>query len=99
VNLAQNAIDASERGGRVWIRTGRADGGVVMEVQDEGPGIPEACVEQVFDAFYTTKGPEQGTGLGLFLAREMAERCRGELKLLPSQNGAHFQLCLRPWMS
>lgn len=97
VNLAQNAIDASAPGGRVTVRSGQVDGAVVMEVQDEGPGIPADLAERVFEAFYTTKGPQQGTGLGLYLAKEMAERCQAQLQLLPSPIGAHFRLLLRPW--
>jgi two-component system C4-dicarboxylate transport sensor histidine kinase DctB len=97
VNLAQNAIDASARGQHVWIRTGQIDGSVLMEVQDEGPGISPESVEQIFEAFFTTKGPEQGTGLGLFLVKEMAGRCQADLQLLPSTKGAHFRLLLRPW--
>ena len=97
VNLTQNAIDASKSGSRVWIRTGQVDGFVVMEVQDEGPGIPEELAEQVFEAFYTTKGPTQGTGLGLYLAKEMAHRTQADLQLLGASSGAHFRLKLRPW--
>ena len=98
VNLVQNAIDASESGQRVWIRTGRHDGDVVMEVEDEGPGIPDELQERLFDPFFTTKGPNQGTGLGLYLARELTARCRGELTLCPNGTGALFRLSLRPWM-
>jgi signal transduction histidine kinase len=97
VNLVQNAIDASVSGGHVWIRTGQINGSVFMEVQDEGSGISPEKASQIFEAFFTTKGPEQGTGLGLYLAKEMAERCRAELQLLPSSTGAHFRLLLRPW--
>lgn len=97
VNLTQNAIDASKSGDRVWIRTGQVDGCVVMEVQDEGPGIPEDLADQVFEAFYTTKGPTQGTGLGLYLAKEMAHRTQADLQLLRASTGAHFRLKLRPW--
>ena len=68
-----------------------------MEVKDEGPGISSALAGQVFEAFYTTKGPGQGTGLGLFLAREMAQRSQGRLELVPAEVGAHFRLYLRCW--
>lgn len=98
VNLAQNAIDASEFGQTVWIRSGVHDGDVVFEVQDEGTGIPDSVAQQIYEPFFTTKGPKDGTGLGLFLARELAQRCRGELVLVPAQKGAHFRLCLGPWM-
>lgn len=98
VNLTQNAVDASSRGQTVWIRSGMADGDVVFEVLDEGPGVPAAVQQQIFEPFFTTKGPKDGTGLGLYLARELALRCRGDLELLPSEKGAHFRLSLSPWM-
>ena len=83
VNLTQNAVDASSRGQTVWIRSGMVDGDVVFEVLDEGPGVPAAVQQQIFEPFFTTKGPKDGTGLGLYLARELALRCRGDLGLLP----------------
>ena len=98
VNLAQNAVDASTSGQSDRISSGVVDGDVVFEVRDEGPGIPETVREQIFEPFFTTKGPKEGTGLGLYLARELAQRCRGELELLPSGDGAHFRLSLSPWM-
>ena len=98
VNLAQNAVDASTSGQKVWIRSAVVDGDVVFEVRDEGKGVPETVRDQIFEPFFTTKGPKEGTGLGLYLARELAQRCRGDLELLPSSSGAHFRLSLSPWM-
>ena len=98
VNLAQNAVDASDYGQSVWICSAVVDGDVVLEVRDEGKGVPDQVRDRIFEPFFTTKGPKDGTGLGLYLARELALRCRGELELLPSASGAHFRLSLLPWM-
>ncbi|MCJ7825376.1 MAG: cyclic nucleotide-binding domain-containing protein, partial [Anaerolineales bacterium] len=64
-NLLDNALDAIEAGGQIIIRTSTEDDHVVVEVEDDGQGIPAEIQERVFEAFFTTKPPGQGTGLGL----------------------------------
>jgi PAS domain S-box-containing protein len=64
-NLIDNAVDAMGGNGRLVIRTAPADQGVLVEIEDDGPGIPTDIVDKVFDPFFTTKGPGHGTGLGL----------------------------------
>ena len=64
-NIIDNAIDALDGEGVITLRT-RAEGdSVVVEIEDNGPGIPEGVQGRVFDAFFTTKPPGKGTGLGL----------------------------------
>ncbi len=82
VNLFQNAVDASPSMGSVTVRTRFDSGQVLLYVEDQGPGVPVELRERVFEPFFTTKDPEKGTGLGLFLARELVERCRGELSIV-----------------
>ncbi len=64
-NLLDNAVDAMGGKGEITIRTRRQDGWAVVEVEDDGPGIPEATLPRIFDPFFTTKEPGKGTGLGL----------------------------------
>lgn len=66
-NLVHNACDAvaDVEDPVVTLRAHRAGDSVVVEVEDNGPGIPDELSERVFDAFFTTKPPGQGTGLGL----------------------------------
>jgi len=68
LNLLRNAREAMPEGGRITISAKNAGSGVMLTVEDEGPGIPEEQRARIFDLFYTTK--ERGTGLGLPLTRQ-----------------------------
>ena len=72
-NLVHNALEYSPRGGRVTVRTGKRDGAAVLEVEDDGPGIPAAERARVLERFYRVPGtPGTGSGLGLAIVREIA---------------------------
>jgi signal transduction histidine kinase len=64
-NLLDNAADAMIGQGHITIRTSRQGNRVVVEIEDDGPGIPEQMQSRIFDPFFTTKEPGKGTGLGL----------------------------------
>jgi len=89
-NLITNAIDSMRgRGGRLFIRTNEVHGtssgsGVFFTVADEGTGMSRETVEKAFEAFFTTKG-YNGTGLGLWVCREIIERHRGKIQLRSKQ--------------
>jgi PAS domain S-box-containing protein len=86
VNLLNNAADASQHGDRVDVLA-RVDGEeAVIEVMDQGQGIPEELRETIFEPFYTTKPTGQGTGLGLSLAYKIIEDHEGTLHI-DSQTG------------
>ena len=93
-NLIDNAIAAAGDGGTVTVRTLRLGDYLAVEVEDDGPGIPADAVERVFDAFFTTKAPGEGTGLGLDIAKRIAARHHGDLRLKPVEQGACFQVLL-----
>jgi signal transduction histidine kinase len=83
LNLLVNAGDALEARGRegaeVRILGGYEGSRVVLRVEDNGPGFPPHVLPRLFETFFTTKGPEKGTGLGLALSRELVEQSGGTL--------------------
>lgn len=88
-NLLDNAIRYTPTGGRVTARCGTAaDGRAYLEVEDDGPGIPDKERQRVFDRFYRVPGTEGvGAGLGLSIVREVAERHGATIALETAANG------------
>jgi signal transduction histidine kinase len=70
-NIIDNAIDAMEGKGRLIVRAWRDGRWIVVEVEDNGSGIPKEIQSKIFDPFFTTKGPGEGTGLGLNISRNL----------------------------
>ena len=91
-NLIGNAVDALGPNGRLVLRSRDAvDGktgrnGVLFTVADNGSGMAPYTKERIFEPFFTTKGAS-GTGLGLWISREIVERHQGRLKVRSSQTG------------
>ena len=96
-NLVTNAHDAMEAGGTVRLTAGRqkqdGHGHIVLSVQDTGCGIPAGSLERVFEPFYTTKGPGEGTGLGLPICRKLMESMGGRIEVVSDEgSGTTFTL-------
>jgi signal transduction histidine kinase len=90
-NLIDNAIDAVDGHGQVRIRTRRDGSMVLVEIADQGPGIPPEIISRIFDPFFTTKEVGKGTGLGLDIARRIVvDRCRGELSVESAPGDTRF---------
>lgn len=79
--IVKNALDASGLEKRVEIQLRERRGGVGIEIQDHGQGMPKDVLNRIGEPFFTTKEPGRGMGLGIFLARAVAERVGGELKI------------------
>ncbi|MEX2147241.1 MAG: ATP-binding protein [Candidatus Rokuibacteriota bacterium] len=81
LNLLTNALDAAPRGGRVSVTTRVAAHSreVVMDVSDTGAGIPAAERKEIFEAFFSTKQPGRGTGLGLFISSQIVREHGGRI--------------------
>ena len=102
LQLLFNAREAIDEGGQVVVRTREEAGGIVLEVDDDGPGISAEIALRIFDPFFTTKGAlgeseGDGTGLGLTFSLNVAEAHHGTIELVESQlGGACFRLTLPP---
>jgi len=88
INVINNGIDASPRGGEVFIRHVLEDGCVRLRVRDQGPGVPASARQALFEPFFTTKPEGEGTGLGLSLSRNLLEPYCGTLDFEDCETGA-----------
>jgi signal transduction histidine kinase len=79
-NVIDNAVDAMGGNGRLMLRTARDDDYALVEISDDGPGIPPDVLPRIFEPFFTTKGVGQGTGLGLDISyRIIVTRHHGDI--------------------
>ena len=93
-NLIDNAIDAMHGKGELRVRTYREDGSVVVEIGDNGPGIPEEVQPHIFEPFFTTKGVGEGTGLGLDTVQRIVKKHRGNIQVTSNPGNTRFQVWL-----
>jgi len=93
-----NVMDNAQKSGAttMCIRV-EADVGQSVRIyfQDNGPGVPAEVRKKIFSPFFTTREQGKGTGLGLYMGRQLIERSGGTLELLPSEHGALFRIELR----
>jgi signal transduction histidine kinase len=98
-NLIDNAIDAMDGHGQLRIRTRREEHALLVEIIDQGAGIPPELGAHVFDPFFTTKEVGKGTGLGLDIVRRIVvDRCNGEISFesVPGETRFLVRLPLPP---
>ena len=97
LNILINARDAlAERGvdaPKVTIQLGTEDNRAVVTITDNAGGIPEEIIGKIFDPYFTTKGPQAGTGVGLFMSKSIIEKnMGGRLVARNTANGAEFRI-------
>ncbi len=92
INLISNALHVAPRSSVIALSAREVEGEVRVQVRDQGPGIPPGQEEAIFAPFASSK--DDGMGIGLSIAREMARRHGGDLTAVPSDAGACFELRL-----
>ena len=93
-NLIDNAVDAMNGNGELRVRTYRDDSCVVVEIGDNGPGIPADVEAHMFEPFFTTKAVGQGTGLGLDTVQRIVKKHRGNIQVSSEPGDTRFQVWL-----
>ncbi|HJV35744.1 hybrid sensor histidine kinase/response regulator [Geomonas sp.] len=97
LNILMNARDAlisrAVESPTITVAVKDEDGRAVVEVTDNGGGIPAEIIDKVFDPYFTTKGPDGGTGVGLFMSKSIIEKnMGGRLLVANAKEGARFRL-------
>ena len=89
LNIIMNALQAMENGGgKIQVKTASAGSdNVCFVIADNGPGIPAETIDRIFDRYFTTKKPGEGTGLGLFVTKSLIENMGGEITVASSSGG------------
>jgi len=94
MNLIANALQAMDYRGSLGIGSRREGAGIVVEVVDSGPGIPEAIRDRIFDPFFTTKPIGEGNGFGLVVAKRIVERAGGTIGFESRPGNTVFRVSL-----
>ncbi|TGK84550.1 histidine kinase [Leptospira noumeaensis] len=101
-NLLQNAIQSTNGKGEIKIEIGQTslqnEPFAFVSIQDSGPGIPEDIIGKIFDPFFTTKPVGQGTGLGLYISKQVIEKHRGIIEVHSKPKETKFIVYL-PYVS
>jgi len=91
-NLIDNAVDAMKGSGTLSIRARRENDSVLVEIADNGPGIPPDIKSRIFDPFFTTKGVGEGTGLGLDVVNRIIKNVHGQISVISVPGDTRFQV-------
>jgi signal transduction histidine kinase len=97
-NLIDNAADVMKDGGKLGVRAVRDNDYVLVEISDNGPGIPEEIQSKIFEPFFTTKGVGEGTGLGLDIAYRIIKKIKGliTVKSVPGDTRFDVRIPIQP---
>ncbi len=93
MNIATNAADAMPTGGEFTIRARDDNGCLIMELADNGPGIPEQVMKRIFEPF-VTYGKEHGTGLGMAIVKRIVDEHKGDVKII-SESGKGTRVVIK----
>ena len=93
-NLIVNAVDAMREGGRLKVRTRKEPTDILVEIRDNGSGIPEELRSRIFEPFFTSKPVGEGTGLGLDTVAKIVRKHRGNIRFESKPGDTCFQVRL-----
>jgi len=93
-NLIANAIEAMQGKGELRVRTAQELDRVLVEIGDNGPGIPKEVLPHIFEPFFTTKEVGEGTGLGLDTVCRIIRNHHGEIRVDSHPGDTRFQVVL-----
>ena len=93
-NIIDNAVDAMGGEGELRVRAYRDDNCALVEIGDNGPGIPPDVLPHIFEPFFTTKGVGEGTGLGLDTTQRIVKKHRGNIQVNSQPGDTRFQVWL-----
>ena len=93
-NLIVNAVDAMSTGGKLKVRTKREPTDILVEIRDNGAGIPASARSRIFEPFFTTKPVGEGTGLGLDTVARIVRKHRGNVRFESKPGDTCFQVRL-----
>jgi signal transduction histidine kinase/predicted CoA-binding protein len=93
-NIIDNAVDALNGRGEIIVRTRGENESVIVEIEDNGPGIPPEIQDKIFSPFFTTKPVGKGTGLGMNISYKIIQKHGGEIKVFSQPGKTRFQVCL-----
>jgi signal transduction histidine kinase len=91
-NLIDNAVDAMKENGKLSVRALRENDYVLVEIADNGPGIPPEVQSRIFEPFFTTKGVGEGSGLGLDVVHRIVKKMRGLITVKSVPGDTRFQV-------
>jgi len=92
-NIIRNAAQAISGKGSITIAARDSNGRVFIDIEDTGSGIPKDKIKEIFNPFFTTKAPGKGTGLGLFIVKQIVERNKGTISVESTEGvGTKFTL-------
>jgi len=95
INIIMNAVQAIPSQGHIWISSAEHEDSIKVVIKDNGMGIPEDIVDQIFNPFFTAKPIGEGTGLGLSVSYGIVEELGGDIKVESEKNkGATFIITL-----
>jgi signal transduction histidine kinase len=93
-NIIKNALDAMKSKGHIHIKAKETDSEIIVEISNNGPEIPSAIKEKIFDKFFTTKDESSGTGLGLNIVKQVIEEHRGHISVESDSNLTTFTISI-----